>query len=80
MPPLRYPEDHPVYKARMRMRREDGEPWTQQDLATAIGRSKVFVSSVENGFVPKMFRMRQIAAALQTTPEELWPDHLVEGS
>ncbi len=45
------------------------------DLAAAIGRSQGFVSMVEGGFsrlAPA--RMVQIADALQTTPDKLWPE------
>lgn len=56
------------------MIRENGEPWRLEDLATAIGRSKSFVSSLEHGFIPKPYRMRQVAEALKTTPQVLWPE------
>ena len=71
---------HPVRAAREAMRQENGEPWRLEDLAKKIGRSKSFVSNVENGYVPKLFRMEQIAAALQTTPQKLWPDDAPEGT
>lgn len=38
------------------------------------GRSAAFISVVEHGFVPKHFRRLEIATALETTPESLWPE------
>lgn len=56
----------------MKLRRlELGMPL--HEVAALCGRSKSFISNVEHGFIPKPARMAQIAAALHTTPEALWP-------
>lgn len=60
------------------MREENGEPWRLEDLANAIGRSKSFVSMIEHGYIPRPHRMRQIAEALKTTPQALWPNDAPE--
>jgi transcriptional regulator with XRE-family HTH domain len=44
------------------------------ELAAAISRSPAMLSMVEGGFCPKRATQVQIAAALQTTPEALWPE------
>lgn len=44
------------------------------DLAEALKRNAAFVSVMEGGFVPHEMRRKQVAVALQTTPEELWPE------
>lgn len=42
---------------------------------TSNGRfSAASLSGIEHGFVPKRHRQVQIAAALSTTPEALWPE------
>ncbi len=43
------------------------------ELARKIDRSAAFVSVCEGGFVPHAARRQQIAEALETTPERLWP-------
>jgi lambda repressor-like predicted transcriptional regulator len=44
------------------------------ELARKINRSPAFISNVEHGFVPGRGSQVQIAAALSTTPEALWPE------
>ena len=44
------------------------------DLAKDIKRSAAMVSMIEGGFCPKRSTQVQIAAALATTPEALWPE------
>jgi hypothetical protein len=43
------------------------------ELAAKIERSAAFVSVCEGGFVPHHARRQQVAEALDTTPEVLWP-------
>jgi hypothetical protein len=43
------------------------------ELAAKIGRSPAFVSVCEGGFIPAHNRRVQIATALDTAPETLWP-------
>ena len=66
MSPL--PEDHPVHKARK------AKGLRLEDLAKLIGKSASMLSNVEHGMVPKPMSREKIAAALDTTVEELWPD------
>lgn len=47
------------------------------ELAGQIGRSAAFLSMVEGGYVPKRPSQVKIAAALNTTPEALWPREYV---
>lgn len=57
----------------VRLRREElGMLLTE--LAANIGRSAAMLSSVEGGFVPKRPTQASIAAALDSTPEALWPE------
>lgn len=58
---------------RVRLRREQ-RGMLLKELATAIGRKASLVSMIEGGFVPKLPTMRAIAAALDTTADQLWPD------
>ncbi len=44
------------------------------ELARKIDRSAAFVSQMEHGFVPAHKRRQQVATALDTTPEVLWPE------
>jgi transcriptional regulator with XRE-family HTH domain len=44
------------------------------ELAALVCRSAASVSMIEGGFVPSHERRCQIADALNTTAEELWPD------
>lgn len=57
----------------MRLRREQlGMQVTE--LAGKLGRTAAFVSMTEHGYVPTQpARRQQIADALDTTPETLWP-------
>ena len=43
------------------------------ELAALIDRSPAFISQVEGGFVPKPKSQLQIADALETSPDVLWP-------
>ena len=58
---------------RVRLRREE-MGMLLKELAQKIGRSAGLLSHVERGFVPKRPTQVQIAAALNTTPEALWPE------
>lgn len=59
---------------RVRSRREE-LGILAKEFADQIGRSGAFVSMMEGGFVPSSPARRvQIAEALQTTPEALWPE------
>jgi predicted transcriptional regulator len=44
------------------------------EVARLINRSAALISNCEGGFVPDHGRRKQIAAALETTPEVLWPE------
>lgn len=57
----------------VRQRRED-MGLLLRELAALIKRSPAMVSMVEGGFVPRRPTQVQIAAALSTTPEALWPE------
>jgi transcriptional regulator with XRE-family HTH domain len=61
------PDEHPVRIARK------AKDWRLEDLAAKAGCSKPLLSNVEHGFCPSIRRMREIAKALDTTPEVLWP-------
>lgn len=71
---------HPVRLARQAMVDGNGDSWRLEDLAAAIGRSASMLSNVEHGFVPKPDTRQKIAAALNRTVEELWPDEYPEDS
>jgi len=58
---------------RVRNRREE-KGMLLKELAGAINRSAAMLSHVEGGFVPKRATQVKIAAALDTTPEQLWPE------
>lgn len=58
---------------RIRLRREE-RGMLLKELADEIGRSPAMVSMVEGGFVCKRSTQVKIAAALDTTPEALWPE------
>ena len=58
---------------RVRLRREE-QGMLLKELADKIGRSAALVSMCEGGFVPRRTTQTQIAAALHTTPEALWPE------
>jgi transcriptional regulator with XRE-family HTH domain len=63
-----YPDDHPVHVAR----KEKG--WRLEDLGSRTGCSKPMLSNVERGYIPPARSRLKIAKALETTPEQLWPD------
>lgn len=44
------------------------------ELAVTIDRSAPMLSMIEGGYTPKRPTQVQIAAALRTTPEALWPE------
>ena len=50
------------------------------ELADEINRSPAMVSMMEGGFVPDHDRRCQVARALHTRPEELWPEEYAEAS
>lgn len=58
---------------RVRLRREE-QGLLLKELADTIGRSPALVSMVEGGFVCRRPTQIKIAAALDTTPENLWPE------
>ena len=58
---------------RVRRRREQLD-MLLVELAKEIGRSPAFVSVMEGGFVPAESRRQQVATALATTPQALWPE------
>lgn len=58
---------------RVRLRREE-QGMLLKELADAIDRSAALVSMIEGGFVCKRRTQVAIAAALNTTPEALWPE------
>lgn len=58
---------------RVRLRREELD-MLLKELADKISRSAALVSMIEGGFCPKRKTQVAIAAALQTTPEALWPE------
>jgi transcriptional regulator with XRE-family HTH domain len=43
-------------------------------LASKSKCNKALISMTEGGYIPKLPTMIRIAAALETTPELLWPD------
>lgn len=45
-----------------------------RELAHTLGRNAAFVSMMEGGFVPSADRRAQVARALATTAQELWPE------
>lgn len=60
--------DHPVKAARL------AKGWRLEDLSQRLHKcSKPLLSNIEHGYVPKAARMEEIAKALDTTPEILWP-------
>lgn len=56
----------------IRVRREE-QGMLLIELAAKIERSPAMLSMCEGGFVPRRATQVQIAAALATTPEALWP-------
>jgi transcriptional regulator with XRE-family HTH domain len=58
---------------RVRLRREQ-KGMLLIELAEKLERNAAFVSNMEGGFVPGADRRAQVAAALDTTPEDLWPE------
>lgn len=58
---------------RVRIRREQQDMLLKQ-LATKADVSAPMLCNVEGGFVPKRQSQVKIAAALCTTPENLWPE------
>jgi DNA-binding XRE family transcriptional regulator len=48
---------------------------TQRALAAEAGVSQATISAIERGAVPGFTVQRKLAAALNTTPQRLWPNH-----
>lgn len=55
-----------------RKRREE-LGFTLKEFADKLGRNAAFVSHMEHGYVPQIERREQVAVALATTPDLLWP-------
>ncbi len=55
-------------------KRRDELGLTLVQVAERMGRPASMLNTVEGGYVPKEPTQRQIAVALETTPDLLWPD------
>lgn len=64
-------EERPVSKVRAR-RHEKG--LLLVELAKAAKVAVGYLSMIENGYLPKREIRKRLAAALDTTVEELWPE------
>lgn len=58
-------------------RRREEQGMLLIELARRVDRSAALISMCEGGFVPKRGTQVKLAAALNTTPEALWPDEYV---
>lgn len=57
----------------VRIRREQ-QGLSLNELAAASKSHAAMLSMCEGGFVPQLKTQNRIAAALATTPEQLWPE------